>query len=203
MLVDMLMEWVTALHLRAPQSTVILVGTHSDEVADGWYTKLLSRLSLAQSPSSVMADVEKTLKTKHEAWKARRNEAQTGLSTDSILTVESGVLPVSSSPTLSALENGVPELLARFASQSGTTSYIPPSWSLALVVLDSLKYGWKPLFALTCWENARPLPLSEVKRMWVEEEEIALTWKEVQDELPPSRRAGDPVFAMESAMKLR
>lgn len=197
------MEWVTALHLRAPRSTVILVGTHCDKIAGRWYTKLLSRLNLAPSLSSVMTDVEKTLKTKHEAWKARRNEIQTGSSTDEGLSMENGIILVSSSPTFSALDNGVSELLTRLESQNGTTSYIPPSWSLALAVLDALKYGLRPLFALTCWENSRPLPYSKVKQTWVKKTKIELAWKQVQDELPLDQKAGDPAFAMESALNLR
>ena len=195
-LVKELMGWITALHLRAPHSTVILVGTHSDKITGGWYSWMLSRVGLAPSVPSVMADVEEELKAKHEAWKARR-----GIPTDDGLTVQEGIVLVSSSPE--AADNNVSELLDRLDSQEGTTSFIPPSWSLALVVLDALKYGKDPLFASLCWANDRPLPVSEVKRTWVETRIIMEAWQEVQDGLPPDRKAGDPSFAMESAIKLR
>lgn len=195
-LVEELMGWITALHLRAPHSRVVLVGTHSDKIARGWCTKLLCGLGLAPSLSSAMADVEKTLKTKHEAWKARR-----GISTDEGLTVEEGVVLVSSSPE--ALDNGVSELLTRFESHEGTTSFIPPSWSWALLVLDALKYGVKPVDAVNCWEKGRPLPISEVKRTWVKKNDIAEEWQQVQNCLSPDRQAGDPSLAMKSALNLR
>jgi len=191
------MGWITALHLRAPHSTVILVGTHSDKITSDWYNWMLSRLGLAPPVSSVMADVEKALRAKHDAWRARRR----GMSTDGGLRVEEGIVLVSSSPE--AVDNNVSELLNRLQSQEGTTSFIPPSWSLALMVLDALKYGKDHLLASQCWANDRQLPITEVKRTWVEMRTIADAWKEVQDGLPIDRKAGNPSFAMESALKLR
>lgn len=195
-LVEELMGWITALHLRAPHCTVILVGTHSDKIAGGWLTKSLRWLGMSPSLSSVMTDVETTLKAKHEAWKERR-----GLPTDKGLTVQEGIVLVSSSPD--ALDNGVPELLTRLMSVKGTTSFIPPSWSLALLVLDALKYEMEPLDALACWQNKTQLPSSEVKRTWVDMKATSEAWQEVQNALPPGRKAGDPTFAMESALNLR
>lgn len=190
------MDWVIALHLRAPHSTVILVGTHSDKIVGGWYTKLFSWLRREKSPSAVMADVEETLRAKHEAWKRKR-----GASMDEGLTVAEGVVLVSSSPE--ALDSNIQALLERFENQKGTTSFIPPSWSLALVVLDALKYGLDPLLALVYWEKKRPLPVPEVTWASVEKREIEEAWKEVQDNLPLDQKAGDPSFAMESALTIR
>lgn len=99
-----------------------------------------------------VADVEEILKIKHEAWKKRR-----GVPTDRGMAVEKGVVLVSSSPTLSAEENGVADLLKRLEGRKGTTSSVPPSWSLALVVLDALKYKVDPLDALACWKNEEQL----------------------------------------------
>ena len=180
---DELMGWITALHLRAPQSTVVLVGTHVDEIP---------------SANAVMADVEEMLKTKHEAWKKRRRK-----SGDAGLKVEPGVVLVSSSPTRSGLDSGVTDLLQRLESQEGTTSFIPPSWSLALVVLDALKYRVEPLDALACWQEQKPLDVPRDKLMWVEARTITDAWQKVQDELPDDEKAVDPSFAMESALKLR
>eukprot|EP00752_Nemacystus_decipiens_P014395 g12804.t1 len=195
-LVEELMGWISALHLRAPYCTVVLVGTHSDKIAGGWWTKLRRRLCMAPSQNSIMADVEKTLKSKHEAWKARR-----GISSDGGLKVQEGIVLVTSSPE--ALENGVSGLLNRFEGLKGTTSFIPPSWSLALVVLDALKYKVGPLDTLRCWQERRPLPSSEVRRTWIAKKAIEEAWEEVQNAMPPDQKAGDPLFAMESALHLR
>ncbi|CAM9666690.1 unnamed protein product [Ectocarpus fasciculatus] len=195
-LVEELMSWITALHLRAPECTVILVGTHSDRITGGWSTKLLRHLGMTPSLDSVMADVETALKAEHDAWKERR-----GISTDKGLTVEEGIVLVSSSPE--SLSNGVPELLARFERHKGTTSFIPPSWSLALVVLDALKYGIEPLDALSFWEAGQPLVNSDVKQTWIQKKTIMEAWGQVQDSLPLDKKAGDPSFAMKSALKLR
>lgn len=196
-LVEELGSWITALHLRAPQSTVVLVGTHNDEIAGGWCTKLLRRLGIAPSLRSVMADVENALKIKHDAWKARR-----GITMDEGLKVEGGITLVSSSPD--AVDNGVSELLTRFESHEGTTSFIPPSWSLALMVLDALKYGVPPLDALKCWEEGLPLQANfEVQRTWTQRKTITEAWQKMQDDLPSDQNAGDPLFAMNSALNLR
>lgn len=197
-LVQELMGWITALHLRAPQSTVILVGTHSDKIPGGWYTRLLSQLRRAPSVTSVMADFEEMLKTNHEAWKQRR-----GISTDKGLTVENGVVLVSSSPTLSSEENGVKDLLERLESQEGTPSFIPPSWSLALAVLDALKYRVDPLDALERWREKKQLPVRKDKLMWVEMTKITEAWEKVQQKLLPKEKPDDADFAMESALNLR
>lgn len=133
---------------------------------------------------------ETTLKAKHEAWKARR-----GTSTDESLTAQGGIVLVSYSP--GPLNNGVSELLTRFGSLKGTTSCIPPSWSLALLVLDALMFRMDPLRPLTC-----PLPSSEVRRTWIDKKAIAEAWKDMQNVLPPGEKAGDPSFAMESALNL-
>lgn len=195
-LVEELMGWITALHLRASCSTVILVGTQRDKIAGGWCTKLLRRMGVVPALSSVMADVEEALKIKHQAWKARRE-----LLTDERLMVEGGIVLANSSP--GSLNRGVSELLTRLESLRGTTLFIPPSWSLALVVLNALKYGVEPLDALTCWQNDEQLQFSDVKRAWVERRTIHEAWQDVQDELPLDQKPDDPLFAMRCASEWR
>jgi len=145
-----------------------------------------------------MADVEEMLKTEHKAWKKKR-----GVRSDNGLVVEPGIVLASSSPTHSGPDSGVVELLQRLKGREGTTSFIPPSWSLALVVLDALKCRLDPLDALACWKNKEPLTVPHDTLKWVEAKKITEAWQRVQEELPDDQKAGDPSFAMESALNLR
>lgn len=203
-LVEEVMKWVTTLHIRAPGSSVILVGTHRDECeGGGWFARLLARLWRSPSLDSVTADVEESLKSAYHKWKKRRQNDVMRPSRDDGVTVEEGVVLVSSLPE--APNNGFSELQTRLKPNNSTTSHIPPSWRLALVVLDALRDGQDPVKAAKYLLNIvqTPPPNAEDKRAWITVDLINVKWSDVQGSLPAHHMARDPAFAMENALHLR
>ena len=197
-------DWLATLQMRAPHSRVLLCGTHKDKcVPTNVLSKLLAWLRRSPSIEAVMADVEQSIKVKHEQRRDNRRASM-----DEGLKLESGILLVSSSPTVHYCESGLPELQERLKEcGEGTSWLIPPSWRLALVVLDAVRDGVNSVEAARHYVNPEgPRPLESVeKRSWIVRDELSVRWKHVQDsvDLPAELRPDDPEFALETAMDLR
>ncbi|CAM9968091.1 unnamed protein product [Ascophyllum nodosum] len=148
-LADNLNDWLATLHLRAPRSTVLLCCTHKDKLVPGnFLAKLLAWLRRSPSIEAVMADAAILVRDKHEEWKNERRTDPIGrTSIDEGLQMECGIQLVSSSPTLPYLKSGLPDLRERLKEcGEGTRWLIPPSWRLALVVLDAVRDGLNPSY---------------------------------------------------------
>lgn len=207
-----LMEWVTALHHRAPGSTVILVGTHKDRCeGGGWCTQQIARLGPTPFLNQAMEDVGNTLNDTYEAWKKCRHKANMSPSLEYGVTVNPDVVFVSSSSGVPNTCNGISDLLDLLGKQNGTKSWIPPSWGLALVVLDALRDGQEPVDAVESSLNrlqppqpSSDSPTSEKGKITaIDMDFIKEQWNKVQEWLPLEHKARDPSFAMESALALR
>ena len=144
-----------------------------------------------------------------EQWKSeRRTDPTLGTSSDKGLDLISGVQLVSSSPTLPYLKSGLPDLHKRLNEcGEGTRWLIPPSWRIALVLLDALRDGVNPVEAVRRYIHGEsPLPVVPTKkRSWVRCESLRRDWQDVQNcpELSPELKPDDPYFALEIAMDLR
>lgn len=204
---DDLCNWLAALRLRTPQATVIFVATHKDKCVPGnRLTNALAWLQRSKSIEETMAEVERSLIEKHEEWKRYRREGPPNAFTDGDLTLEAGIHLVSSSPSSPA--NGLLELEERLQKcGENTRSWIPPSWNLALTVLEASRSGIDPMTAAVCHVTnaAHPEPIPANKRAWMSMKEIRDSWIRVQDYpgLPRDYRSDDPSFALKRAMDLR
>lgn len=203
---DKLLDWLAALHLRAPHATVLLVGTHKDKcVPSNWFTAALARLGRSQHIEDSLAEIERSLIKKHERWMKDRRGGAVNRGMDERLTLEKGVHLVSSSPSSRA--SGLSELQDLLRKHGPRTrSWIPPSWGLALAVLRALRAGIEPMAAAVCHINGTHPPLPTFRpHNWITMEEIRRHWNKVQNypRLPQEFRAADSAFALESALDLR
>ena len=203
MLSGELKDWLATLHLRAPRSTVLLCGTHKDKcVSVSLLEKLLAVRRQSPSMEKILKDVEESVNIKHQEWKDGRREGFTNM--DEKLELLSGIQLVSSSPTYS--NSGLPDLQKKLQSCGmGIRWWIPPSWRLALEVLDAVRDKIDPVRAARRFvENLPPLK-STAKCTWIARKELMDLWKTVQEcnDLPADLKADDPEFALKTVLDLR
>ncbi|CAN0408211.1 unnamed protein product, partial [Ascophyllum nodosum] len=189
---DELKDWLATLHLRAPQSTVLLCGTHKDKCVP---------LNIFEK---TLQDVEESVNQKHKEWKRDRRKGHTNR--DEELELVSGIQLVSSSPTLRYSDSGLLVLQAKLITYgTGTQWWIPPSWSLALVVLDAVRDEIAPVEAARLFVENLPPPQRTGKCPWIAREDLSRHWETVQEcsFLPAYLKAEDREFTLESVLDLR
>ncbi|CAN0429790.1 unnamed protein product, partial [Ascophyllum nodosum] len=100
-----LKDWLATLHLRAPQSTVLLCGTDKDKcVRVNLLEKSLALRRRSPPIGKTLKDVEESVNQKHQKWKEDRRKGHTNR--DEELELLSGIQLVSSSPTLRYSDSG-------------------------------------------------------------------------------------------------
>lgn len=120
------MSWLYALHLRAPDSTVILVANKCDGPVKDF----------SETVETVTDRAGELL----QDWKDSRGIHGQCPSRSTTLTLLPGTSSVSCVDG-----SGLSDLVDRVASQGGTSFRVPPAWDLALVVLDALRDNKAPL----------------------------------------------------------
>ena len=114
------MRWLYALHLRAPDSTVILVANKCD--------------STIQNVSDTINTVTTRVSELLDLWNDSRGFASHDTNHTSTLNV------LAETSKISCRDNmGLAELIDTVMAQSSTSISVPPSWDLALVVIDALR----------------------------------------------------------------
>ena len=115
---------------------------------------------------------------------------------------------MSSSPKLLYSESGLLDLQKKLKTcGTGTRWRIPPSWRLALVVLDAVRDNVDPVDAARHFvnpENPSP-PQQTEKRTWIARKDLSHHWKTVQEcgDIPAHLKAEDRGFTLESVLDLR
>lgn len=122
------MEWLYALHLRAPDSTVILVANKCD-VAIGDFSS--TTRTVRRRVTDLLAEWQDSrgIPDSQESWLPTLN-LQTEIS---CLSCQDGF--------------GLQELADRVRDQDSTWSSVPPSWNLGLAFIDALRDQTDPLRA--------------------------------------------------------
>ena len=188
---------MATLHLRAPKSTVLLCGTHKDK----------SQALRKRSPSieKFLQDVEESVNQKHEDWKRDRREGNPVNNRDGELELVSGIQLVSSSPTVRPSDSGLRGLQEKLSCGTGTRWWIPPSWCLAMVVLDAIRDKIDPVEAARRFVEGLPPPQQTGKRTWITREDLSCHWETVQEcsDIPAYLKADDREFTLESVLDLR
>ena len=202
---DELKDWLATLHLRAPQSTVLLCGTHKDKcVPLNIFEKSQALHKRPPSIGKTLQDVEESVNQKHKEWKQDRREGHTNR--DEELELVSGIQLVSSSPTLRYRDSGLLVLQAKLITYgTGIRWWIPPSWRLALVVLDAVRDEIAPVEAARLFVEDLPQPQQTGKRTWIARKDLSRHWETVQEcsFLPAYLKAEDREFTLESVLDLR
>ena len=122
------MQWLYALHLRAPDSTVILVANKCDHAIGDF--------------SSTAQRVEGRVNDRLSEWQHSRGVP--GVRENRLPTLN--LLPGISS--LSCQDGfGLEALIKRVTAQDSTSSIVPPSWNLGLAFIDALRDEKDPLRA--------------------------------------------------------
>lgn len=159
------MEWLTILHLRAPRACVMLVANKCDKGIEE-YSQLADR-------------VENSVRTVLEQWLSKRglgDQHGKTLITSSLLR---GTSLVSCQNYL-----GMSELVQRISEFGSTSIEVPPSWNLALAVLNALRTEKSPLAVASEHLGLSSAPLDIGKEgKWthtsVTREEISSKWQDV------------------------
>lgn len=120
------MTWLYALHLRAPDSTVILVANKCDGSVDAF--------------SATVQAVSERVGELLQDWQDSRGIHGQVPSRSKTLSLLPRVSLVSCADGL-----GLSDLVDRVAGQGGTSFSVPPAWDLALAVLDALRDNKAPL----------------------------------------------------------
>lgn len=154
------MEWLYALHLRAPDSTVLLVANKCD-VAIG------DLFSCAQM-------VERRVGGLLEKWQHSRGISDVR---ENRLTTLNLLLGIS---CLSCRDRyGLEALIKRVLEHDSTSSIVPPSWNLGLAFIDALRDQTDPLRAA---HNLLKLPQTDQPcgdssaSLFVSEENLLKRW---------------------------
>ena len=121
------MGWLYTLHLRAPGATVILVANKCDGPLDAF--------------AGTTGRVEGLVKRLLNKWQSRRkpNRRNSGNVT-TVVRLLDGI-----SRTSCVDYGGIDRLIERISDHGATSIQIPPSWDLALNVVDALRAGGDPL----------------------------------------------------------
>ena len=196
---------MATLHLRAPRSTVLLCGTHKDKCVQVNPEKSKAMRKWSPPIEVVLEHVEVSVNQKHEQWKKDRREGFTNR--DEELELLSGIQLVSSSPTLPYNDSGLLDLQEKIKRcGTGTRWWIPPSWCLALVVLDAVRDRIDPVEAARHIVNLEDLPPPlQTKKTWIAKEDLWRHWKTVQEcsDIPAYLKSDDREFTLESVLDLR
>lgn len=122
------MLWLYALHLRAPDSTVVLVANKCDGSIDAFSrtiqavrTRVRELLSIWHDSRGFAGDEASQLSSLHVLAETSKVSCRDGL--------------------------GLADLIDVVTAQSFNSMSVPPSWDLALVVLDALRDKKAPLKA--------------------------------------------------------
>lgn len=200
MLMDYLDEWLKTLHLRAPNSTVLLCASHMDKCEPrNFMARSLAKLTRSRPYKEVITDIETSIRGKH---------GQRTVVTRS-LKLANGIELVSSCPSVCPSESGLSHLIGRIQEcGKGTKCLIPPSWRLALEVLDALRDGREPLEACRrFWRNEnRPQVVSTEKCNWITNDNLWSRWKGVIENFamaPKDFTPADPKFVLDCVIDLR
>lgn len=120
------MEWLTILHFRAPRASVMLVANKCDKGIEE-YSQLRDR-------------VENRVRTVLEEWQSKRALGdQHGKNLASVSLLRGTSLVSCQTYT------GISELVQRISEFGSTSIEVPPSWNLALAVLNALRTNKSPL----------------------------------------------------------
>ena len=114
------MSWLYALHLRAPDATVVLVANKCDGPTDDF--------------SETTLRVEKRIHELLKDWQDNRGIPGQAVPYPATLNLLPHISQVSCGNGW-----GLSQLIDRIAGQGGTSISVPPAWSLALTVLDALR----------------------------------------------------------------
>lgn len=114
------MSWLFALHLRAPDSTVLLVANKCDGPI-GDFSETIRR-------------VEERIHELLKDWQDNRGIPGEAVPDPATLNLLPHVSPVSCGNGW-----GLSQMVDRVAGQGGTSISVPPAWGLALAVLDALR----------------------------------------------------------------
>ena len=122
------MVWLYALHLRAPDSTVILVANKCDGSID--------------SHSETVRIVRRRVDALLARWHGSR-----GLASQHSIHLPTVNVLAETSKVSCQDGRGLADLADVITAQSSTSISVPPSWDLALVFLDALRDRKAPLIA--------------------------------------------------------
>ena len=115
------MRWLCALHLRAPDCSVILVANKCDE-------------SIENFDSTVEA-VEQRTRVLLKSW--QENRKRLGMTEITL---------VQDASRVSCLDGGgLPQVIERVSSQEATSARVPPAWAVATTFLDALREKRDPV----------------------------------------------------------
>ena len=184
---------------------MLLCGTHKDKcVRVNLLEKSLALRRRSPPIGKTLKDVEESVNQKHQKWKEDRRKGHTNR--DEELELLSGIQLVSSSPTLRYSDSGLLDLQEKLKTcGTGTRWWIPPSWRLALVVLDAVRNKIDPVEAARRFVEILPPLQPTGKCTWIARNELMDLWKTVQKsrDFPADLKADDPEFALKSVLDLR
>ena len=116
---------------------------------------------------------------------------------------------MSSSPALRYSDSGLLDFQEKIKTcGTGTRWWIPPSWRLALVVLDAVRDKIDPVEAALRFVNPEDLPPLQSagkRRTWIAREDLSRHWETVQEcsDIPAVLKADDREFALKIVLDLR
>lgn len=178
------MPWLTDLHLRAPKATVMLVANKCDGGIED-YSEITNRVE------------ERTGRLLNE-WQDKRGLGdRDGQRMTRLLWIPGRNLVSCKDYT------GIPELVERISAFSPTSIEVPPSWYLALTVVNALRGNGSPFVAVNdhLMLNETP-PDTSRERKWaqtcISRQELSQEWQRVLDWITPKLKARARTRALSS-----
>lgn len=175
------MEWLYALHLRAPDSTVILVANKCDLVVG--------------DSTSTAQTVGRRVKDLLEEWQHSRGMDGDGRERLPTLDLKAEISCLSCQDGY-----GLPELIKRVSGQVSTSSIVPPSWKLVMVVIDALRDKTDPLQAAQASLDLRQtdVPCGDCgTSLLVRKETLVQRWQSIHNAL--GNASGGPLSKEQKA----
>lgn len=167
------MPWLTILHLRAPKATVMLVANKCDGGIDDY--------------SEIAGRVEERTGRLLKEWQDKRGLGDRGGLRLPSLSWVPGRNLVSCKDY-----GGVSELLKRIPACSSTSIEVPPSWDLALTVVDTLRENGSPFAAVNdhlMLHETPPDTCREWAQTCIPRQELSQEWHRVLSWIEPKLKA--------------
>lgn len=163
------MPWLYTLHLRSPDSTVMLIANHCDGPVGDFSETVETVVKRAQELLKVWQD--------SRGFPKRVNRRPTTLN----------LLPHAS---LVSCYNGfgLSDLIDRVAGEGGTSISVPPAWDLALTIVDALRDKKAPLGAAREHLNLSSTQKSvgSVPSLYIPKADLIRLWVSISENLRES-----------------